>query len=614
MRHPHSRSFKLWIPLIAFLIVFSQDAPADNSASGVERMVRQIETLFPVLEGYVLSVEGDRVTLDLKRGQAVTPGQTLKLIRYGKPITHPVTKKIVGHEETDLGQVKIQEVRKDYSIAQVITRGVRAHKGDGVRSVFKKVKVLVAPVQADTGVTGNPEALGLEIEAQLRRHIRFEVPTFDLDIWLLENEVPLSALTRPENLVRLRKNVAADSILLTRVRAIKDKTVLMYRLVSTSDGTILKQAQVLIPALPVAQSRAKEQAVQSDFRKEKGPVKFIGKHEFDFKMVDFAVGDLTGNGDKEFVIIDDHRVMVYKYENKKFRKIGQLKAKKNNNRFLSVDVADINGNGRDEIFVTNHWGDRLNSFVLEVVPGKKGLTRIWGEVNRYFRVLKDFDGTPLLISQRPDFERPFRPGIQEIHYKKGKYEVGAKLPLRSENPQDLILYGLAFGHVSPAQSKDTIFLDNNYKLRVYSSGGRILVSSDEYFGHDPRLIEVGVKENLAMVGNNPEEPQPVPFKGRIELVQHGARKFLLLPKNHRAGGSLLESLVIIKNSSLVFFAVSEEGLAKVHETKKQTGYLAAFQVVNEEGDSGKQVHVATVGNRGSFLTKQTISTMYTYSW
>ena len=257
MRHPLSRSiigpfFKLWIPVIAFLIVFSQNAPADNRASGVERMVRQIETLFPVLEGYVLSVEGDRVTIDLKRGQAVTPGQTLKLIRYGKPITHPVTQKIVGHEETDLGQIKIQEVRKDYSIAQVITRGVRARKGDGVRSVFKKVKVLVAPVQADAGVTGNPEALGLEIETQLRRHIRFEVPTFDLDIWLLENEVSLSALARPENLKRLRQKVEADSILLTRVRSIKGKTVLGYRLVSSSAGSVLKEARVLIPSLPSA--------------------------------------------------------------------------------------------------------------------------------------------------------------------------------------------------------------------------------------------------------------------------------------------------------------------------------------------------------------------------
>ncbi|MEE9498666.1 MAG: VCBS repeat-containing protein, partial [Nitrospinaceae bacterium] len=576
----HSRLFKFWIPLTILLIAFPHDAPADNHASGIKRMVSQIETLFPTLEGYVLSVEGDRLAIDLKRGQAVSPGQTLNLIRYGETLTHPVTQKIIGRKETDLGQIKVLEVRKDYSIAQVITPGVKAHKGDGVRSLFKKVKLLVAPVQADAGVTGNPQALGLEIEAQLNRHVRFEVPAFDLGVWLLENEVSLSALTRPENLARLRKDVAADSILLTRVRSIKGKTVLNYRLASTSDGRALKEARVLIPALPAAQSPVKEQKDPAGIPKERGPLQFISKQEFDFQMVDFAVGDLTGNGEKDFVIIDDHQVMIYRYENQEFRKVGQLKAKKNINRFLSVDVADINGNGRDEIFITNPWGDRLKSFVLEAVPGKKGLTPIWEDVNRYFRVLRDFDGTPILVSQRPAFERPFRPGIQAIHYKNGNYEVGEELPLQSGDFRNLTLYGLAFGHIRLAQSRETIFLDNNYKLRVYSSRGQILASSDEYFGSDPRLIEVGVKDNLAMVRNNPEESQPVRFRGRIELVQYGARKFLLLPKNHRTGGTLMESMVIIKNSSLVFFEASEEGLAKVHETKKLSGYLAAFQVVD----------------------------------
>ncbi|MCH6580901.1 MAG: hypothetical protein IH802_11155, partial [Nitrospinae bacterium] len=168
MSLPFSRFIKFSIPIL-LVIVFSQNAPADNRASGIDRMVRQIEALFPVLEGYVLSVEGVRVTIDLKRGQPVKPGQTLKLIRYGKPITHPVTQKIIGHKETDLGQVKVLEVRKDYSLARVLTPGVQAQKGDGLRSHFKTINILVAPVQKGAGVSGDPQALGLEIETRLNR-------------------------------------------------------------------------------------------------------------------------------------------------------------------------------------------------------------------------------------------------------------------------------------------------------------------------------------------------------------------------------------------------------------------------------------------------------------
>ena len=430
----------------------------------------------------------------------------------------------------------------------------------------------------------------------------------------MENEVSLSSLTQSENLNRLRQKVAADSILFTRVRSIKGKTVLAYRLVSSSDGGVLKEARVLIPSLPVVQAPASEQSVQSDLRVGKGLFGFVGKQDFDFELVDFAVGDLTGKGHQDYVIIDDHRIMIYRYRNNRFKKIGQVKLQVGVHRFLSVDVADINGNGRDEIFVTNSLGDSLSSFVLEAVPGKKGLTRIWENANRYFRVLRDFDGPPLLISQRPGFEKPFQPGIQKMHPVSGGYSEESELPLKIGDYREMILYGLAFGQVTSAKGKETIFLDSDYHLRVYSPGGRLLVSSDEYFGHDPRIIEVGLKEQVAGTFiDYPDAPQPVRFKGRLQLIQHNAQKYLLVPKNHRTG-SFLSQLVIVKNSSLVVLGVNREGLKKIYETKKQRGYLTAFQVVDTADKRQKQVHVAHVADHGGFLGSKKISTIYTYAW
>nr|NIS85421.1 hypothetical protein [Nitrospinaceae bacterium]NIU44490.1 hypothetical protein [Nitrospinaceae bacterium]NIU96628.1 hypothetical protein [Nitrospinaceae bacterium] len=80
-----TRFLKLWLPVL-LLITVIQDVPADNRSTGIDRMVRQIEGLFPVLEGYVLAVKGNRVAIDLKRGQAIQPGDTLNLIRLGAPI------------------------------------------------------------------------------------------------------------------------------------------------------------------------------------------------------------------------------------------------------------------------------------------------------------------------------------------------------------------------------------------------------------------------------------------------------------------------------------------------------------------------------------------------
>ena len=76
-------------------------ALAQSSAS-LDRLVSQIESVFPPLEGYVIAVDGSGLTLDLKQGMAVKKGDRLKLIRYGRDLFHPVTKKKVGRKETDL--------------------------------------------------------------------------------------------------------------------------------------------------------------------------------------------------------------------------------------------------------------------------------------------------------------------------------------------------------------------------------------------------------------------------------------------------------------------------------------------------------------------------------
>ena len=133
--------------------------------------------------------------------------------------------------------------------------------------------------------------------------------------------------------------------------------------------------------------------------------------------------------------------------------------------------------------------------------------------------------------------------------------------------------------------------------------------SDEYFGHDPRTIDVGYKDDTPGTG---EKFDPDRFKGRLRLVQNGKENYLFLPRNHRMGGDLLKRLVIIGNASMVLFRVNREGFERIFETKKQKGYLAAYQVVKDEKNN-LMIHMATVDETG-VLAKKKISTIYTYRW
>jgi len=602
------------ISFAAFLpgLVFAQ------SDATLDRIVSQIESLYPPLEGYVIAVEGNGLTLDLKRGMAVKKGDRLKLIRYGRELFHPVTKKKVGRKETDLGEVEILEVRKDFSHARSLNPTALPKEGDGVRSPFQKLTFLVAPPNIKTRKKIDADRLRLNLEKKLNRHPRFEVPAFDFGLWMIDEKLNETSALKSKSLRRLKRKVNADLILIPNVHTVKGKMVLSYKLISSKDGSLQKQAQVLSDDLPAAQARREtRRGTQTSFDAKNQPFKFIDKNQFPYEIVDFDVGDLNGDGKNEYVLIDRYRVMVYKLKKGKLRKIGQLRKRKGIDRFLGVDVGDINGNGRDEIFVTNQVGDKLESFALERQPGKKGFKHVWKDVNLYFRIIRPFGAKPTLLSQSTGFEAPFHGSIKKVLHKRRRYILGSKLNTPDIYGKFFNLYGLTQTDLSGNKIKDTIILDDKYHLRVYSPEGKVIVKSDEYYGHDPRFIDVGVVEEfggLASGSNNITRAKAVRYKSRLQFVKNGSRRFLVLPKNYVAGNGMLEQTVIVENSGLAILGVNREGFERLFESGKQKGYLGAFRVVPRKGNAGADVYILRIDKDYVSETSPMTSTFSTYFW
>ena len=602
------------ISFAAFLpgLVFAQ------SDATLDRIVSQIESLYPPLEGYVIAVEGNGLTLDLKRGMAVKKGDRLKLIRYGRELFHPVTKKKVGRKETDLGEVEILEVRKDFSHARSLNPTALPKEGDGVRSPFQKLTFLVAPPNIKTRKKIDADRLRLNLEKKLNRHPRFEVPAFDFGLWMIDEKLNETSALKSKSLRRLKRKVNVDLILIPNVHTIKGKMVLSYKLISSKDGSLQKQAQVLSDDLPAAKARREiGRGAQTSFDPKNKFFKFIDKDQFPYEIVDFDVGDLNGDGKNEYVLIDRYRVMVYKLKKGKLRKIGQLRKRKGIDRFLGVDVGDINGNGRDEIFVTNQVGDKLESFALERQPGKKGFKHVWKDVNLYFRIIRPFGAKPTLLSQSTGFEAPFHGPIKKVIYKRRRYILGFKLKTPDIYGKLFNLYGLTQTDLSGNKIKDTIILDDKYHLRVYSPRGRVIVKSDEYYGHDPRFIDVGVVEEfggLASGSSNLTRAKAVRYKSRLQFVKNGRRRFLVLPKNYVAGNGMLDQMVIVENSGLAILGVNREGFERLFESSKQKGYLGAFRVVPRKGNAGADVYILRTDKDYLNDRSPMTSTFSTYFW
>ena len=601
--------------LLACMFWLAGTAPTlGASVETLDRIVSQIDSMFPPLEGVVVSVDQQILTLDLKQGQPIKQGDRLKLVRFGRDIIHPTSKKKIGRKETDLGEVEVIEVRKNFSLAKTTNPTTLVRASDGVRSPFNKLKFLIATPKVKTKKKINKNLLRIKLEEKLASNPRFKVPNFELDLWLLENNLSVQGLLTAKHLNKLSDQVKADYLLISSIDSVKKKLVLSYKLYSVGTGRLEKQARIMFEQLPGGQAKlgsSRESQIQRSFANpEDGLVKYVRKQEFLFKIVDLDVGDINGDGREELVVIAPNRVIVYDYRKKRLKQVASFRAPNENYQFLGVDVGDINKNGRDEIFVTSSLGNELSSFVLEADRSEKKLKKIWDSANLYFRIIHPFGRKPILLAQAPGYNDPFQGPISKMSFRKNRYIPVKELSLPSIHGTEFILYGLTLADINGDGKNEIVILDKGSHLRVYSTSGRILVQSNEYYGRDPRVIEVGVREDVEGIVRQGE---PVQYRGRLSFIRQGTKRYLLLPKIDSVTGSLVPGVVVDPQSSIAFLNLTKEGFRKSAEMRKQRGYLAGHGILKAQKNKPESLHMATV-DESNGPNGQTLSTIYTYFW
>jgi len=86
----------------------------------IHRLALKISQDLPLVQGYVISVDGDKLTLDIGSNKGIKKGMKCIVYREGKEIIHPMSKKVLGRETEELGEVKLTAVYPEYSIGHVV--------------------------------------------------------------------------------------------------------------------------------------------------------------------------------------------------------------------------------------------------------------------------------------------------------------------------------------------------------------------------------------------------------------------------------------------------------------------------------------------------------------
>ena len=81
----------------------------------------KIKSDFPIVHGYVITINGQKLTIDMGRNQRISKGMKCYIYREGAPIVHPVSGEVIGKLIDEICEVRISEVFDRYAFA-VITR------------------------------------------------------------------------------------------------------------------------------------------------------------------------------------------------------------------------------------------------------------------------------------------------------------------------------------------------------------------------------------------------------------------------------------------------------------------------------------------------------------
>lgn len=314
-----------------------------------------------------------------------------------------------------------------------------------------------------------------------------------------------------------------------------------------------------------------------------------------------ALGDVDGDGKIETLILTPDKILVFRYDQQRFQQVAEI-GEFSGKYCVGIDVADINGNGIPEIFVTSMPLSRkmLNSFVVEW--DGKAFRTIADNLSYFFRVVDLPARGKLLIGQEHRSGSPFTGRISEMIWRNGRYEPDTEVRAGASNA-----LGLTIAEILEKGTETAVAYDSFDRLRIFEGGGQeIWRSTDQYGGstlfYSGKITDSGEVEN------------PIYFPMRLLTARSGKeqKSVLLAVKNFDVAGRKLDKFRSFSESQVISFFWDGLGLSPEWKTRKLSGYIRDFAVGDFNNDGSDEIVCAIVLEEGRVITTTPKSTVIVF--
>jgi len=309
-------------------------------------------------------------------------------------------------------------------------------------------------------------------------------------------------------------------------------------------------------------------------------------------LLGLAAGDVNGDGSRELLVAGQDEIHIFKVDGKTLTPCGTLSAG-TDEHIVQVDVADMNHNGIDEIYVSSYEGHYANSFVLEYTQGE--YRRLATGQKLFFRVYTPADDNATLLGQEASLANPFAGTLFHFEWRDGK-------PLSRDEflmPGGAGIYSFAEGYLDEQGDKVYFvfskgFLGFDYRFSMLSGTGKTLWRDTMNLGGTPNYFI------QSLYSDEIQQQQFVPL--RIIADEFGSRGRLgvIVGRNSKAGSGIIKKLMSYNQSEVLCLVWNGADFVVNWTTGVMQGYTADYYLTDFDQDGKRELSVLTVASTGMF--------------
>ncbi|MCP4110394.1 MAG: hypothetical protein GY749_33560 [Desulfobacteraceae bacterium] len=355
------------------------------------------------------------------------------------------------------------------------------------------------------------------------------------------------------------------------------------------------------PEEPVQQKKPLNPAFIMSEGYQKASHGFWKSTNYNYVINGISLGDVDEDSKIETVVVSSHEVYILQFDNNRFSKPEQI-AKDRQKNCITVDVADINGNGFPEIFVTclNKLKTSVSSFVIEW-NGQK-FVRIIDDSSWLYRVVQAPGQESLLLGQKIKSDNPFSGDIFEMAWKNTSYVPG-KMIMASKNNS---LIGLAFGDIMNNGKNMAVAYDQNDNIQIVdSSGNEIWTGSEKYGG-------INLYYSLPRKEPGIDNYKYLPMRLYIRDIDSDGNNEVVAVRNYEMTRRLLTNFRKFTDARIESLSWNGLGLAVNWKTEKTSGHISDFVIGDFDNDGKDELAASVIIKDGAIIGTSAKSTIIAY--